>query len=201
MACGLVAAPTWTGIWTKWNQQVRALGAGVGAATAPANSRQIRTRPSASIRSRDSRPKRATARAVQRDSSMTWAHPSADAASGENQASREPDAQREAAGRHSLEQTQYGGTGRHCAIVGRGQGRGYRRALPRSARQACHGRPLQLGDVFTRCSAALKIPLRPRPPLKSPAYQHAGRPCPLRHSIRAYFRRKQSPAILESHAN
>src|SRR5580693_8141731 len=26
MACALVAAPTWTGIWTKWNQQVRALG-------------------------------------------------------------------------------------------------------------------------------------------------------------------------------
>src|SRR5580658_9422900 len=77
MACGLVAAPTWTGIWTKWNQQVRALGPAVGAATAPANSRQIRTRPSASIsiRSRDSRPNRATARAVQRDASMTWAHP------------------------------------------------------------------------------------------------------------------------------
>jgi hypothetical protein len=60
------------GVWTKWNQQVRALGPGVGAATAPANSRQIRTRPSASIsiRSRDSRPNRATARAVQRDSSI-----------------------------------------------------------------------------------------------------------------------------------
>src|SRR6202163_4996874 len=66
MACGLVAAPTWTGIWTKWNQQVRALGPAVGAATVPA----------------DSRPIRATARAVQRDASMTWAHPSADAASG-----------------------------------------------------------------------------------------------------------------------
>jgi hypothetical protein len=61
-----------TGIWTKWNQQVRALGPAVGAAAAPANSRQIRTRPSASIsiRSRDSRPNRATARAVQRGSSM-----------------------------------------------------------------------------------------------------------------------------------
>jgi transposase len=78
----------------------------------------------------------------------------------ENQASREPDAQREAAGRHPLERTQYGGTGRHRAVVGpqdlgcaraqaasdenlqalarsglRRQGRGYRRALPRSARQ------------------------------------------------------------------
>jgi hypothetical protein len=38
IACGLVAAPTWTGIWTKWNQQVRALGPAVGATTAPANS-------------------------------------------------------------------------------------------------------------------------------------------------------------------
>jgi hypothetical protein len=31
-----------TGIWTKWNQQVRALGPAVGAAAAPANSRRIR---------------------------------------------------------------------------------------------------------------------------------------------------------------
>ena len=37
----------WTGIRTKWNQQVRALGPAAGAATGPANSRQIQTRPSA----------------------------------------------------------------------------------------------------------------------------------------------------------
>ena len=35
-----------------------------------------------------------------------------------NQASREPDAQREAAGRHPLERTHDGGAGRHRAVVG-----------------------------------------------------------------------------------
>ncbi len=43
----------------------------------------------------------------------------AQAADGEeNQASREPDAQREAAGRHPLERTHDGGAGRHRAVVG-----------------------------------------------------------------------------------
>src|SRR5258708_278557 len=36
----------------------------------------------------------------------------------ENQASREPDAQREAVGRHPLERTHDGGTGWHRAVVG-----------------------------------------------------------------------------------
>ena len=36
----------------------------------------------------------------------------------ENQASREPDAQREAAGRHPLERTHDGGAGWHRAVVG-----------------------------------------------------------------------------------
>src|ERR1700674_1674365 len=78
----------------------------------------------------------------------------------ENQASREPDAQREAAGCHPLERTHDGGAGWHRTVVGaqdlgraraqaasdenlqalarselRRQGRGYRRPLPQSARQ------------------------------------------------------------------
>ena len=83
MACGLVAAPTWTGVVTKWSQNLSDFRPGAGFASAPIREyrRSAFDRPSAPIVNAScwALPNSATEKAVHRVRSITCAQPSAGA--------------------------------------------------------------------------------------------------------------------------
>src|SRR6266571_2776068 len=77
MAWGLVAAPTWTGMGTKWSQNVSCLCPLGGGKPNPFQSRSWPLALTLIWAPDLLAPKSATPTAVQRSRSITWAHPSA----------------------------------------------------------------------------------------------------------------------------